>query len=72
MQKLSGTVRSFTVESVLPGKMVTGSKISPPAAMIRTATTCFVVVVVVVILFHVKTFLQKPTLLYLFRKILPE
>ena len=72
MQKLSGTVRSFTVESVLPGKMVTGSKISPPAAMIRTATTCFVVVAVVVILFHVKTFLQKPTLLYLFRKILPE
>ena len=72
MQKLSGTVRSFTVESVLPGKMVTGSKISPPAAMIRTATTCFVVVVVVVILFHVKTFLQKPTPLYLFRKILPE
>ena len=73
MQKLSGTVRSFTVESVLPGKMVTGSKISPPAAMIRTATTCFVVVVVVaVIFFHVKTFSQKPTLLYLFRKILAE
>ena len=54
MQKLSGTVRSFTVESVLPGKMVTGSKISPLAAMIRTATTCFIVVVVVVIFFTSK------------------
>ena len=41
IQRLSGTVRSLIVRSVLPGEMINIGNISPYAAMVRTTVTCF-------------------------------
>ena len=39
IQRFSVTVRSLLVQSVLPGKMIVGVKISPNSAMVRTTAT---------------------------------
>lgn len=41
IQRLSETIRSLIVWSVLPGKLIIGGKIYTHVAMVRTTVTCF-------------------------------
>ena len=41
IQRLSGTLRSLIVRSVLPGNMIIGREMSPHAAIFRTTGKCF-------------------------------
>ena len=41
IQRLSGTLRSLIMRSVLPGNMIIGPEMSPHAAIFRTTGTCF-------------------------------